>query len=126
MRGAAADHRADADHRVVVPGQIGRDDGQLDGSGDPQHDRIVDPAGDRGGGGPFDQGVGDVGVPAGTEDGQGEFGGVDRIQHGAPLAAHADSMIGPAPDDLFGPAAGPFGIGRFSIVCPSRSRLAAR
>ena len=63
----------------MAPGQFGRYDGQLDGAGDPDHQRVGHAARVRGGHGPVDQDVGDLGVPAGGGDGQAQPG---RRHHG--------------------------------------------
>ena len=131
VRGAAADHRAQAGHRVVAGGQLGRHHGQLDRAGHPDHQRVVDrrtafaAASAR-----SHQAVGDLGVPAGAPRWPGSARPRPRVPGGRP----------PAP--LIGPPARPVRrvgrvrrserrrcrgtAGRPSIWWPSRSRLTVR
>ncbi len=91
VRRAAPDHRAQAGHGVVAAGQFGRHHRQLHRPGHPDHPRVIDPALLRGGHRAVHQGVGDLGVPAGGHDGQGQPGGVHRLLPRAASPAHCAS-----------------------------------
>jgi FAD/FMN-containing dehydrogenase/Fe-S oxidoreductase len=68
VRGPAADDRAEARHRVVPPGQLGRHHGQLHRAGHAHDERLGDPAGPGCRHRPLEQAAGHLGVPAGGGD----------------------------------------------------------